>query len=178
MAKKKKSFSTPLTALEKLKSLNLLSQLSSDLQHQLGISDKTLTEFLISLAESHLKKSYKTVWNASHKNNNNTVSLGVYVADNVELASGFQETLKENGAEVPLGFVSKFLEKVANGSPRMDRFLVTLKAKRAKKAVQEEPKSSEGGGGVGGSTRLLSSYLIRIKTNSKQRRRLLMSRIM
>ena len=57
--KKSTDGAAPLTALERLKSLNLISKLSIDLQSQIGLSDKTLTEFIISLGESALKKSFK-----------------------------------------------------------------------------------------------------------------------
>ena len=130
--KKSTDGAAPLTALERLKSLNLISKLSIDLQSQIGLSDKTLTEFIISLGESALKKSFKQSLKKAAPSQFNTIDLSSFVLDNVDLASQFQTTLKENGAELPLGFTSRILESIASGSPRMDRFVAMLNKKRQK----------------------------------------------
>jgi hypothetical protein len=166
--KKSTDGAAPLTALERLKSLNLISKLSIDLQSQIGLSDKTLTEFIISLGESALKKSFKqslkkaapSQFNTNNTNIDNTIDLSSFVLDNVDLASQFQTTLKDNGAELPLGFTSRILESIANGSPRMDRFVAMLNKKRQK--ARSAAAAGAGGGDTaadgGNPNALLNSY--------------------
>ncbi|EED95910.1 ATP dependent RNA helicase [Thalassiosira pseudonana CCMP1335] len=49
----------PLTAVERLQSLNLVSRVASEWNNHLGISDRTLAEFVINLAEKRIKSFLK-----------------------------------------------------------------------------------------------------------------------
>ena len=82
----------PLSALERLQSLSLVSKICDQLDTHLGLSDKTLAEFMISLAEA----------------NNNS-------------ASAFHKALGENGAEFPMEIAVSMLSLVNQLSPRIAR---------------------------------------------------------
>lgn len=84
----------PLTALERLASLSLVSKLCSVLDSALGVSDKTLAEFIIDLAESNLSSTSPPP---------------------------FGTTLAENGAEFPHDVVDKILNLVRRDSPKLAR---------------------------------------------------------
>ena len=45
----------PLSAVERLQSLNLVSRIASETSNHLGISDRTLAEFVIDLAERRIR---------------------------------------------------------------------------------------------------------------------------
>ena len=50
----------PLTAVERLQSLNLLSRVASESGNHLGISDRTLAEFVIDMAERRIRSYSKS----------------------------------------------------------------------------------------------------------------------
>lgn len=118
--------SAPETTLERLQSLNLITRLSSDLNSQIGINDKTLTEFIINLSEKHLKSTYKK----KAKTVPSHVPVTIDLTSEVEMAQDFRSTLASNGAELPLGFVSRLLTTVWEMSPRMKRFQTSMEQKR------------------------------------------------
>jgi len=118
--------SAPETTLERLQSLNLMTRLSSDLNSQLGINDKTLTEFIINLSEKHLKTTYKKKTKKAPAN----VPMIVDFISDLEMAQDFRSVLASNGAELPLGFVSRLLSTVWEMSPRMKRFQKLMEEKR------------------------------------------------
>eukprot|EP00984_Skeletonema_dohrnii_P014403 scaffold6039_cov67-Skeletonema_dohrnii-CCMP3373.AAC.2 len=49
----------PLSAVERLQALNLVSRVASEWNNHLGISDRTLAEFVIDLAERRIKSFLK-----------------------------------------------------------------------------------------------------------------------
>ena len=118
--------SPPETTLERLQSLSLITKLSTELNSQIGLNDKTLTEFIISLAEKKLKSTYKK----KAKNAPPTIPIDFDVNCDVEIAQDFRSTLKSNGAELPLGFVSRLLTTVWEMSPRIKRFQSSKQNKR------------------------------------------------
>jgi ATP-dependent RNA helicase DHX8/PRP22 len=87
--------------MERLQSLSLVSKVCQQLDVHLGISDKTLAEFIIDLAES----------NASD-------------------AASFHSALAENGAEFPLEIAVSLLSLVNDMSPRIARANKLRQAKR------------------------------------------------
>ena len=97
--KKKK----PLTPVERMEDLALTSRITETLEPHLGgLTDKTLTEFIIHLVESQLKVG----GGSSNK------------AD-----EDLRRSLKENGApELPLNICHRLLEWVEEQSPRMKRW--------------------------------------------------------
>jgi ATP-dependent RNA helicase DHX8/PRP22 len=109
----KKKTQDPLTPLEKLQSLNLITRIATDLNSQLGVNDKTLAEFVIDLAERAIKSYYKKQAQPS---------IPSSIDSNVELAQSFRSTLVSNGADVPLGFVSRLLTQIWDNSPRIQRY--------------------------------------------------------
>ena len=144
--------SAPETTLERLQSLNLITRLASDLNIQIGLNDKTLTEFIINLAEKKLKSSYKK----KSKNVPPALPIDFDVNSDVEMAQDFRSTLASNGAELPLGFVCRLLATVWEMSPRMKRFQKTIQEKRSAKIK----KSTDvvGTKAADGEKQLLSSY--------------------
>jgi ATP-dependent RNA helicase DHX8/PRP22 len=58
-SKEKNDADPPLTAVERLQSLNLVSRIASESSNHLGISDRTLAEFIINLAERRIKSFLK-----------------------------------------------------------------------------------------------------------------------
>ena len=144
--------SAPETTLERLQSLNLITKLSTELNSQIGLNDKTLTEFIISLAEKKLKSTYKQ----KTKNVPPMSPIGFDVNADVELAQDFRSTLKSNGAELPLGFVSRLLTTVWEMSPRIKRFQSATQKKRNLKIKKEDDVVGTVAGE--GEKPLLSSY--------------------
>jgi len=130
--KKDKKPSAPETTLERLQSLSLITKLSSDINAQIGINDKTLTEFIINLSEKKLKSAYKKQVKASPTSLTSALT-SFHVESDVQLAQDFRTTLASNGAELPLGFVSRLLTTVWEMSPRIKRFQTIMKSKHAKK---------------------------------------------
>ena len=122
------------TTLERLQSLNLITRISSDINSQIGISDKTLAEFIISLTEKELKSSYKKKFKQQSSNSSSVV---LDVESNVEMAQSLRGTLSSNGAELPLGFVSRLLSTVYDMSPRIKRYKDNLETKRMEKQNKE-----------------------------------------
>ena len=142
----------PETTLERLQSLNLITRLSSDLNSQLGLNDKTLTEFIINLAEKKLKSNYKKLAKSIQPH----LPIAFDVNSNVELAQEFRSTLASNGAELPLGFVSRLLGTVWEMSPRIKRFQKSIQCKRDSKVIKDD--NVVGSVAKGDEKPLLSSY--------------------
>lgn len=114
----------PLSAVERLQALSLVTKVTADLSEHLGLQDKTLSEFIISLAEAELKGHLK-------KGHNHV---------DPALAQSLRSKLKENGAaDIPLSVVSHVLELVLRTSPRLARYQTSLekKRKKAEKELQE-----------------------------------------
>jgi ATP-dependent RNA helicase DHX8/PRP22 len=112
----------PLTAVERLQELSLIKKVGEEMQkHMDGLQDKTLSEFLIALAEKQAKKQLK----------NNT--------DDLEAAQLLRVELNENGAVIPFSFASLLLQLVREQSPRFKRFQDKLTAKDTKTDNNKTP---------------------------------------
>ena len=163
-----------LTPVERLQSLNLVTRITAELAAHLGLSDRTLSEFVVSLTEKELKSFLKKGGNGNGGGSTSSAAVPSSVAaaaevagNDVGLAQSFRTTLATNGAELPLGLVSSLLRTVMEMSPRMKRYLDNLEKKRLKKLQQggggafgggSGGGASAGGGGGGASAPLLSSY--------------------
>lgn len=147
------------TTLERLQSLNLITRVSSDINAQIGISDKTLAEFIISLAEKELKSAYKKKFKQS---SNNVSNIILEIDSDIEMAQSFRTVLSSNGADLPLGFVSRLLETVYDMSPRIKRFKDSLEKKRMEKLNNTLTQQNNQDGSISGKNSenkpLLSSY--------------------
>jgi len=161
---KDKQAEPPLTPVERLQSLNLVTRMTTELSTHLGLSDRTLSEFIISLTEKELKSFLKKGGIGGTVSSSPTAAAEA-VGNDVELAQAFRSTLATNGAELPLGFVSNLLRTVMEMSPRMKRYADGLEKKRLKKLQRQGSGGGAGGsgggaggGGAGASAPLLSSY--------------------
>ncbi len=110
----KKKGKKPLTPVERMEDLALTSRVSEALSpHLQGLTDKTLTEFIIHLTEVQLKKP----------------------GDVIEQTQALKSRLVENGApDIPLSLCKRLLEWVQEQSPRIQRW---------KKKVQEKEEQSQ-----------------------------------
>lgn len=119
--------------MERFEALNLVTRVTAELQDGLGLKDKTVAEFVVTLAEKELKSFLK-------KGTDSQVT--------VELAQSLRKTLADNGApEVPLSLVSHILELVWKSSPAIARFEAKLHKKRAHEMIKS----------ISGGDRLLSA---------------------
>jgi len=135
----KKKNEAPLTPLERLQSLNLITRVAADLNSQLAVNDKTLAEYVINLAERSIRSFVKKLGHDETIPNN--------IDSNVELAQTFRSTLASNGADLPLGFVSRLLGLVWEMSPRVQRI-------RKGRVIKPSCDKSDGGN----DHQVLSSY--------------------
>ena len=110
----------PLTPVERLQELAIIKKVSGELAPHLdGIQDKTLSEFVISLAESQIKKILK----------GKTTKL--------EASQALRENLTQNGApDLPLSLCSHLIE-ITLDSPRMKKFQQKLDQKQQAKESSE-----------------------------------------
>lgn len=114
----------PFTPVERFEALNLVTRVTAELSDGLGLKDKTVAEFVVTLAEKELKSFLK-------ESNSTQVT--------VELAQSLRKTLAENGApEVPLSLVSHILDMVWKSSPAIARFEAKLQKKRAKEMMKQD----------------------------------------
>ena len=114
----------PFTPVERFEALNLVTRVTAELSDSLGLKDKTVAEFVVTLAEKELKGFLKD-------SNSTQVT--------VELAQSLRRTLAENGApEVPLSLVSHILDMVWKSSPAIARFEAKLQKKRAKEIMKQD----------------------------------------
>ena len=107
-SKKKKA---PLTAVERMEEMALVSQVTEGLSpHLQGLTDKTLSEFVINLTEQQIKKS--------------GVAAATTTATNqVQQSQDLRARLQENGApDIPLSLCKKLLEWTESQSPRIKRW--------------------------------------------------------
>eukprot|EP00934_Nitzschia_sp_Nitz4_P000011 Nitzschia sp. Nitz4//scaffold123_size70294//37247//40867//NITZ4_005929-RA/size70294-processed-gene-0.17-mRNA-1//-1//CDS//3329534488//11//frame0 len=175
--KKKKKQAAPLTPVERIEDLALTSRVTEALQPHLGgLTDKTLTEFIINLTEKLIKrhaKDNKTVTSASSSD-----------AQTVAQAQELRTQLAENGApEIPLSLCKRLLEWVSQQSYRIKRWRnkqLELKKKHQsavppKVASVDNPLSQSfpglSGRNLAGSVGLESNFYEHSKDSSKEDRR-------
>ena len=124
-SKKGASKKAPLSAVERMEEMALISQVTEGLSPQLqGLTDKTLSEFVINLTEQQIKKKGSSV-------------------NPVEQSQELRTRLKENGApEIPLSLCKKLLEWTEQQSPRIKRW----KKKQHEKLLKAAEKQHGAGG--------------------------------
>lgn len=112
---KKKSALSPV---ERLQDLSLVKKVSEEMGRCMdGLQDRTLSEFMISLAESQVK-----------------IHLKKGSTDDFAGAKALRSELTAKGAEnVPLSFCTLLVQLVRDQSPRIQRFRAKLEEKRSKK---------------------------------------------
>ena len=144
-AKKKKNRkdgkqkSIPFTPIERMEDMALTSRVTEALSPYLnGLTDKTLTEFIVHLAETQLKKG--DVSEDAHREGH---SLGT------QQLLGESQKLKlrmsENGApDLPLSLCKELLEWVHSQSPRIRRWAKKQREKAEKKIANKFKISVDG----------------------------------
>ena len=164
--KSKKSSSAdepPLTAVERLQSLNLVSRVATEFSNHLGISDRTLAEFGINLAEKRIKSYLKEHFTkeggslyhvslSSSDNNNNgggKIRVGLIssaIEHDIDTITQFRNDLISNGAgeTIQPTFASRLLRVVCDMSPRMERLMKKLNDKKQKKLQKQQAASGSG----------------------------------
>eukprot|EP00550_Attheya_septentrionalis_P002543 CAMPEP_0198285030 /NCGR_PEP_ID=MMETSP1449-20131203/4355_1 /TAXON_ID=420275 /ORGANISM="Attheya septentrionalis, Strain CCMP2084" /LENGTH=1204 /DNA_ID=CAMNT_0043982267 /DNA_START=100 /DNA_END=3714 /DNA_ORIENTATION=- len=135
MGKKEKK-KEPQTPLERLQALSLITRVTAELSTHIGLSDKTLSEYVIALGEKELRGHLKTVGSFDPLRH-------------VEVTQAFRSQLLENGADLPLSVAGSLLQLILESSPRMARLQATLAKKRQK--LETDHTSPSGNPVLGGS---------------------------
>ena len=121
----------PLTPVERLQELSLIKKISEEMApHLQGLQDKTLSEFVIHLAESAIKNMLKKMPDTS-TNASSTETL--------QAAQTVRSQLTENGAaNLPLSLCSQIVQLVLEQSPKIARFQQKRLAKNKNKGGKPE----------------------------------------
>lgn len=116
----------PLTPVERLQELSLIKKVSEEMApHLQGLQDKTLSEFVIHLAEKTIKKTLKKTKNLDLRGS----------AVQLEAAQSVRDELTSNGAaNLPLSLCSQLVQLVVEQSPKIAR----LQKKAQEKTEREE----------------------------------------
>lgn len=127
----KKKTNTSLTPVERIEDLALTSQVTEALRPYLGgLTDKTLTEFVIHLTERQIKQTY-----TDDNSSRTTESLPMDDAHLISQAHELRTLLSKNGApEIPLSLCKRLLEWVEQQSYRIKRW---KQKKREEKQTQK-----------------------------------------
>lgn len=109
-----------LTPVERLQELSLINKMTEEMAPALdGLQDKTLSEFVIALTETEVKKMLKSG-----------------LSDIVPSAQALRSKLTENGAaNLSLSLCLELVELVRDQSPRVQRFQKKLLEKQKEKAA-------------------------------------------
>ncbi|KAG7360854.1 ATP-dependent helicase HrpA [Nitzschia inconspicua] len=121
---KKKDAAAPLTPVERMEDMALTSRVTEALSPYLnGLTDKTLSEFIIHLTEKQLKKT--------------GAFEGLGTQKLLEASQALKSKLGENGApDLPLSLCKHLLEWAETQSPRMKRWKKKQEEKLQKQAEQ------------------------------------------
>ncbi len=124
--KKKDKKSVPFTPIERMEDMALTSRVTESLSpHLNGLTDKTLTEFVVHLTETQLKKGQLQAWQEG--------TLGTQ-QDLLQESQQLKGRLIENGApDLPLSLCKNLLEWVHDQSPRIKRWAKKQRQKSEKK---------------------------------------------
>ena len=165
----------PLSAVERLQSLNLVSRIASETSNHLGISDRTLAEFVIDLAERRIRAYAKAqfvkegglLYDVYLKDDTDDPSsplrvglISSAIERDIDILSSFRNDLMSNGAGeegVSPTFAARILRVVCDMSPRVARQLVKMDDKKRKKRRKNDNDVGVGGGRVMSSIRPSSS---------------------
>lgn len=114
-----------MTPVERMEDMALTSQVTEALSPHLdGLTDKTLSEFIIHLTEQQLKKSLSAL------------------QDKIAQSQNLRQRMADNGApELPLSLCKRLLEWAESQSPRIKRW----KAKQEQKNMQKLKATSQNG---------------------------------
>ena len=181
MPQKEKNNDPPLSAVERLQSLNLVSRVASESANHLGISDRTLAEFIINLAERRIKSFLKEQFAneggslyhvplsseddcGSSSNSNNKLRITLIssaIERDIDAISAYRDDLIANGAgdTIHPTFAARILRTVCDMSPRMERLMKKMEEKKRKMMKKGDKSSitSNGGAAVGEHGRVMSS---------------------
>ena len=141
----------PLSAVERLQALNLVSRVASEWNNHLGISDRTLAEFVINLAERRIKTFLKeqfskeggSLYKLSLASDDGKVRVGLMstaIERDADTVQAFKNDLTSNGAgeSIPLTFAARIIHTVCDMSPRMERLIKKMEDKKNKKRKQTQ----------------------------------------
>lgn len=145
----------PLTPVERLQELSLIKKVSQEMApHLNGLQDKTLSEFVISITESAIKKILKDKQKQNQKRPMATPLSSILDDDTIMDASqSIRAQLSgtmggsgggggSNNNTLPLSLLSEMVQLVNDQSPRMERFRKKLAEKADKKRRAAASSSS------------------------------------
>jgi len=125
--KKKKKKSVPFTPIERMEDMALTSRVTEALSpHLSGLTDKTLTEFIVHLSETQLKSGGLDLLSATHQ----LGSQPQLLQESQQLKKRF---LDKGAPDLPLSLCKSLLEWVCEQSPRIKRYIKKQKQKAEKK---------------------------------------------
>ncbi|KAL7445799.1 hypothetical protein ACHAXM_011370 [Skeletonema potamos] len=136
----------PLSAVERLQALNLVSRVASEWNNHLGISDRTLAEFVINLAERRIKAFLKeqfakeggSLYRLALASDDGKIRVGLIstaIERDDQTVQAFKNDLTSNGAGefITLTFAARIIHTVCDMSPRMERLIKKMEEKKNKK---------------------------------------------
>jgi len=169
-----------LTPLEKLQSLNIISQISSDLNnHDAALNDRNVAEFVVDLIESclvdalNLGRKQEQEHRSRSRNTDNLSQEGQHVPQlpqaaaivhfnntsdeisyqNLELTKNLRLLLSNNGADITMSLAGSLLGTVWDGSPKMKKIRdIFLDLDTKERAMNDAKIKKDSGPGI------LSSY--------------------
>lgn len=138
-----------MTPVQRLQSLNLISRIASEFSNHLDISDRTVAEFVISLAEKRIKLRIKELSDDGGGRAGNVALSVSSVAGEVERdADIFRRELASVGAggndAASCLFAGRILRTVCEMSPRVER-MILKKNKSLNMTNHSHHKEEEGG---------------------------------
>jgi len=147
MGKSVSSSSTNST-LSRLQLLNLTTRISHELGTHIGLADRTLAEFVISLGETILKPRILV------KDDDDTGSSAIahFHPNDPVLAKEFKSKLVQNGADVQLSLASLMIRLISEMSPKVQKWMEKSEKRLRKKRKLEEKLQD-----ANGNARLMSS---------------------
>ncbi|KAL3781170.1 hypothetical protein HJC23_008072 [Cyclotella cryptica] len=147
MAKEKPK--ADLTPVQRLQSLNLISRIASEFRNHLDLSDRTVAEFVIDLAERRIKSFCKD--DAAIGGGVGSVSvLSSTIERSDAVVSSFRNELVSNGISgdaVSALFAARILRIVCDMSPRVEKMVAKMEEKRKKKNLLQEAQPGQEGQG-------------------------------
>jgi ATP-dependent RNA helicase DHX8/PRP22 len=135
----------PLTPVERLQELSLIKKVSQEMApHLNGLQDKTLSEFVINITESAIKRIVKDKQKQQQKMMVTAVTTALDDDAIMDASQSIRAQLAtsmgsgNNSNMLPLSLLSEMVQLVNDQSPRMERF----RKKLAEKAEQKKKKRS------------------------------------
>ena len=135
-----------LTPVQRLQSLNLISRIASEFNNHLGLSDRTVAEFVISLSEKRIKSFCKS---NAHPSLNSVSALAVDIERDDNLCNSFKDELISNGVSgdaVSVLFASRVLRTVCEMSPRVEKMMNKIAKKQSSQQATQQYEQGENHG--------------------------------